>query len=222
MNYLFRFHLFASALGILGVGSSVAQDTLPQDSAEEQTIRPTSHTDSQEVARLSAQWIQLIAAIGGTGHLLLRRYANLESCNGSEVPDSLVLLTNTWPPQTATKYVFVEDSSGRVVAATDSTTDCREYWTNAYTYFFNASGRTSRFERYSKFTRWCEFGVARETSTYYYSTTGRILQKDYKMEDSAGTPERPSRCSMFEARDTYTVYGSWHAYAHDAKLPFHQ
>ncbi len=220
MSRISRLGFVACVLTATHPALGTAQDTLAHPSPEERASAPPSAAAKQRVTRLAAQRAQMESSFAAR-RAVFRRYARLgpsDSPCGTPT-DSLVRVTsNAWPDATVVSYAFAEDSTGRVLHAVETPTSCSGDWVISYSYFFDAAGRTTVFERYSGFFNGCDFGVAHEISTYYYDTSGTLLTKDYALTDSAHKARPPVQC-QFMYHQPYAVYSSWRAYARGAKVP---
>jgi hypothetical protein len=120
-----------------------------------------------------------------------------------------------WPDSTQTSYVILTDTQGRVMLVDESPTSRSGDWFNTYTHYFDSSGNTVAMERQSSFftSCWDQAGDStvpiRETSLYYYDSSHRLVQKDYRLTTFDNTTTPPSKNCNTNYRYQYRISPSW-------------
>ena len=209
--------MIALAALLLLTGSpprDLLQDTLPRPVPEERRIEPGTDSARSTANMLRGQMVSLDSLLGPPSrppHLFARLGRGTGDCYNPT--DSIVAVSNArrWPPKTTSSYAVFTDSLHRVRVVVETPTSCSGDWTISYTHYFDDAGQTIAFTRYSGFFNGCDFGLARESTTYGYAH-GSLVFKDYLLTDGPGHPKRTSACA-FMYRQPYSIFRTWTAYA---------
>ncbi len=175
--------------------------------AEDRVVVPKTHADSDLVRRARAAHRAVDSLVAH--HLSLT--VHLAALNA----DSQIVAvkdTTAWPDQQQETYNIWTDSLGRVVRTVQVPVSESGDWSNVYEYDFDSTGTTTVFVRTSSFFNDCD-GGARETSTTYPASGGRIVERDYRLTGlNDSTAVNPSHCG-FNYRYPYVVYTTWRAFS---------
>ena len=123
-----------------------------------------------------------------------------------------------WPARTATSFVVAFHENRQPSALLEVPSSCSGDWRNEYVHYFDPTGRTIAFERYSAFFNGCDGGLARERSTTYYTPNGTVIAREYRLEDGGAREISPATCT-FDYRHPYIVHRDWTTAARAAGLP---
>jgi len=108
-----------------------------------------------------------------------------------------VVTPNAWPENTATGYAIVIDEQRRIRLFQESPTSFSGDWRLELTHVFDEAGRTVSFARFSQFYNSGCSKFAREQSVAFYDREGRLLARDYRLEDDTKRPLKASDCAFF-------------------------
>ena len=189
------------------VSSSVPKPSVLPAVAEDSVVVPKTHADSDLVQRARAAQQAVDSLIAHHQGLTVHLAALNADSQIVAVKD-----TTAWPDQLQETYNIWTDSLGRVVRAVQVPVSESGDWSNVYEYDFDRTGTTTVFVRTSSFFNDCD-GGARETSTTYPASGGRIVERDYRLTGlSDSTAVDRSHCD-FNYRYPYVVYTTWRAFA---------
>lgn len=162
--------------------------------AEDAVVTPQP-ADAKAVERLRADLARWSASIKKDPRTLLfaETGSPTESKKGAIVR---VPGPGAWPPEVRTAFNVVPDDKGRVRLLLESPVSESGDWALRYTYLFDEAGSTVAFRRsLASFGAECS-DIARQVSTVYLGSDGRLLARDYRLEDGAGKPLSPSGCAL--------------------------
>ena len=101
-----------------------------------------------------------------------------------------------WPDDVTTSINLLRGESGNPTYYAAYPISESGDWFIGYRYYFNEStGQVVAFERLANFfNSICVSGVAKELSTYYFSTDGKLIAKSYSVKDSDGNDLNNKEC----------------------------
>lgn len=123
-----------------------------------------------------------------------------------------------WPSDTTVSFLVAFHKNGGPSALLEVPSSCSGDWSNEYVHYFDSRGRTVAFERFSGFFNGCDVRPVREISVTYYTPTGTVLAREYRLEDPQGRKISPTSCE-FMYRYPYVVHRNWTTAARAAGLP---
>ncbi len=93
-----------------------------------------------------------------------------------------------WPENVTTSINIIRSKLGAITYYAEFPTSESGDWFIGYRYYFDeSSGVILVFQRVANFfNSTCQSGLAKELSTYYFSTTGEILAKSYSLVNNDG------------------------------------
>jgi hypothetical protein len=149
------------------------------------------------------------SAVSGIRQELTHSSARIEQDSGTllfaetgspvdSMPGAIVRVPgpSAWPPEVRTAFNVVLDERGRIRLLLESPVSESGDWVLQFTYLFDEAGRTIAFQRsFGAFGAECA-DIARQVSTAYFSGDGRLLARDYRLEDGQGKPLSPKGCEL--------------------------
>lgn len=215
---VWRILLFFPLSLVLLSSPATAQTILPQLKEEER--RSPAVNMKQRLAQLQATRKDAKSQL--TSINLVSRFAKLGSGNPScPEPQSRAIAVPRgaeWPTDTTDSFVVAFHENDGPSALLEVPSSCSGDWRNEYTHYFDSSGRTVAFERFSGFFNGCDVYPVHEVSVTYYTGSGTVLAREYRLEDAQGREISPTSCE-FMYRDPYVVHRDWTTAARAAGLP---
>jgi hypothetical protein len=192
-----RVLLLACAAVLSIVGPAGAQD-------RESAVQPADAAAKARVDEIRAYtYARSLYAHPGRG---LRIYARVPGTQRVvSLPD-----TAAWPEsggrpgETDVSYSVISDSAGRVVGITEFPHYERTDAENRYIHYFDEDGGLVAFDRLSAFSDGCPSRV-RERTISYFGADGRLLAREYTLENTDYDPVDPSDCNR-PPRHEYRIY----------------
>ena len=199
-------------INLLIVITIVFSMSLLAKNLEEQTIKPATKSHILLTKSLKVL-VEKVNANLAKETSLMRLFAQVadkkESAKkGYLIPiDTVVYVKdiNSWPDLTVTSYIVLLRKDGSVSAVQEVPTSESGDWSNSYTHYYDESGKTIAFERYSGFFNGCPHSPAKERS-HYYLDKKEIIAKDYSLVGNNNKVLKASDCEGFPYRHEYTIY----------------